>query len=124
MCIRDSPDWIPVEAVDAFMTCELERGRRRATKWAYDRFRKRDVVRVRATKPRPWFDSRNIIRRFDGRRAAVLEVLGKGPTTCEQIAASIGSSKRTVYREIQALRDKGVTIYSASSRGYFIGAAQ
>lgn len=120
----DVPDWIPVEAVDAFMTCELERGRRRATKWAYDRFRKRDVVRVRTTKPRPWFDSRNIIRRFDGRRAAVLEVLGKGPTTCEQIAASIGSSKRTVYREIQALRDKGVTIYSASSRGYFIGAAQ
>ena len=58
----DVPDWIPVEAVDAFMTCELERGRRRAMKWAYDRFRKRDVVRVRTTKPRPWFDSRNIIR--------------------------------------------------------------
>ena len=71
---------------------------------------------------RPWFDSRNIVKRFEARRTAVLQALHGGPSTCEHIAAAIGSHKRTVYREIQALRDKGAPIRSTPGRGYVLEA--
>jgi len=73
-----------------------------------------------APRVRPWFESGTLADRFARRRQAVLDALRGGPGTCEQIATRVGSHKRTVYREIQALRDKGVPIKSAPGFGYLL----
>ena len=50
--------------------------------------------------------------------AIVLELQGKGRQRAEDLAATFETSKRTIYRDIQALGEAGVPLISVPGRGY------
>ena len=50
--------------------------------------------------------------------AIVLELQGKGKQRAEDLAETFETSKRTIYRDIQALGEAGVPLVSIPGRGY------
>lgn len=50
--------------------------------------------------------------------AIVLELQGKGRQRAEDLAATFETSKRTIYRDIQALGEAGVPLVAVPGRGY------
>lgn len=58
------------------------------------------------------------MNRTDRLLAIVLELQGKGRQRAEDLAATFETSKRTIYRDIQALSESGVPIVSTPGRGY------
>src|SRR5436305_6460115 len=58
------------------------------------------------------------MNRTDRLLAIVLELQGKGRQRAEDLAATFETSKRTIYREIQALGEAGVPLISIPGRGY------
>ncbi len=50
--------------------------------------------------------------------AIVLELQGKGRQRAEDLAATFETSKRTIYRDIQALCEAGVPLISTPGQGY------
>lgn len=58
------------------------------------------------------------MNRTDRLLAIVLELQGKGHLRAEDLAAIFETSKRTVYRDMQALGQAGVPIVSIPGRGY------
>lgn len=62
-----------------------------------------------------WFHNKmNVRLRQD---AIVRSLRRQGTTTVAQLAQDVGASKRTILRDISALRDDGVVIYSEPGRG-------
>src|SRR3989440_9207607 len=60
------------------------------------------------------------MNRTDRLLAIVLELQGKGKQRAEDLAATFEVSKRTVYRDIQALSEAGVPIAAAPGQGYML----
>ena len=58
------------------------------------------------------------MNRTDRLLAIVLELQGKGRQRAEDLAATFETSKRTIYRDIQALGEAGVPLVSIPGRGY------
>ncbi|MEP7286406.1 MAG: YafY family protein [Chloroflexota bacterium] len=58
------------------------------------------------------------MNRTDRLLAIVLELQGKGKQRAEDLAATFETSKRTIYRDIQALAEAGVPIVSVPGLGY------
>jgi predicted DNA-binding transcriptional regulator YafY len=58
------------------------------------------------------------MNRTDRLLAIVLELQGKGRQRAEDLAATFETSKRTIYRDIQALCEAGVPLMSTPGRGY------
>jgi len=58
------------------------------------------------------------MNRTDRLLAIVLELQGKGRQRAEDLAATFETSKRTIYRDIQALGEAGVPLVSVPGRGY------
>lgn len=58
------------------------------------------------------------MNRTDRLLAIVLELQGKGWQRAEDLARTFETSKRTIYRDIQALGEAGVPLLSAPGRGY------
>ncbi|MFL5694281.1 MAG: helix-turn-helix transcriptional regulator, partial [Ktedonobacteraceae bacterium] len=58
------------------------------------------------------------MNRTDRLLAIVLELQGKGRQRAEDLAATFETSKRTIYRDIQALGEAGVPLISIPGRGY------
>src|SRR5205823_13568450 len=58
------------------------------------------------------------MNRTDRLLAIVLELQGKGRQRAEDLAATFETSKRTIYRDIQALSEAGVPLISVPGRGY------
>ena len=58
------------------------------------------------------------MNRTDRLLAIVLELQGKGRQRAEDLAATFEMSKRTIYRDLQALGQAGVPIVSIPGRGY------
>ncbi len=58
------------------------------------------------------------MNRTDRLLAIVLELQGKGRQRAEDLAATFETSKRTIYRDIQALGQAGVPLMSTPGRGY------
>src|SRR5437660_10811080 len=58
------------------------------------------------------------MNRTDRLLAIVLELQGKGRQRAEDLAATFEISKRTIYRDIQALGEAGVPLISMPGRGY------
>src|SRR5581483_4511426 len=58
------------------------------------------------------------MNRTDGLLAIVLELQGRGRQRAEDLAATFETSKRTIYRDIQALGESGVPIVSVPGQGY------
>ncbi len=58
------------------------------------------------------------MNRTDRLLAIVLELQGKGKQRAEDLAATFETSKRTIYRDIQALGEAGVPLVSIPGRGY------
>ncbi|MBF6591987.1 MAG: YafY family transcriptional regulator, partial [Ktedonobacterales bacterium] len=58
------------------------------------------------------------MNRTDRLLAIVLELQGKGRQRAEDLAATFETSKRTIYRDIQALGQAGVPLISMPGRGY------
>jgi len=58
------------------------------------------------------------VNRTDRLLAIVLELQGKGRQRAEDLAATFETSKRTIYRDLQALGQAGVPIVSIPGRGY------
>ncbi|HUY76725.1 MAG TPA: YafY family protein [Ktedonobacterales bacterium] len=58
------------------------------------------------------------MNRTDRLLAIVLELQGKGRQRAEDLAATFETSKRTIYRDLQALGQAGVPIVSIPGRGY------
>jgi predicted DNA-binding transcriptional regulator YafY len=58
------------------------------------------------------------MNRTDRLLAIVLELQGKGRQRAEDLAATFETSKRTIYRDIQALGEAGVPLISVPGRGY------
>jgi predicted DNA-binding transcriptional regulator YafY len=58
------------------------------------------------------------MNRTDRLLAIVLELQGRGRARAEDLAATFETSKRTIYRDIQALGQAGVPIVSIPGRGY------
>jgi predicted DNA-binding transcriptional regulator YafY len=56
--------------------------------------------------------------RTDRLLAIVLELQGRGRRRAEDLAATFETSKRTIYRDIQALCEAGVPLVSTPGRGY------
>src|SRR5437667_11404918 len=50
--------------------------------------------------------------------AIVLELQGKGKQRAEDLARTFETSKRTIYRDIEALCEAGVPLISIPGRGY------
>ena len=60
------------------------------------------------------------MNRTDRLMAIVLELQARDRITAEQLADIFAISKRTVYRDIQALNESGVPIVSAPGLGYWL----
>ena len=58
------------------------------------------------------------MNRMDRLLAIVLELQGKGWQRAEDLARTFERSKRTIYRDVQALDESGVPIVSLPGRGY------
>lgn len=58
------------------------------------------------------------MNRTDRLLAIVLELQGKGKQRAEDLAGTFETSKRTIYRDIQALGEAGVPLVSIPGRGY------
>ena len=58
------------------------------------------------------------MNRTDRLLAIVLELQGKGHQRAEDLAETFETSKRTIYRDIQALGQAGVPLISTPGRGY------
>jgi predicted DNA-binding transcriptional regulator YafY len=58
------------------------------------------------------------MNRTDRLLAIVLELQGRGSQRAEDLAATFETSKRTIYRDIQALCEAGVPVISTPGRGY------
>lgn len=58
------------------------------------------------------------MNRTDRLLAIVLELQGKGKRRAEDLAEVFETSKRTIYRDIQALCEAGVPLVSTPGRGY------
>ena len=58
------------------------------------------------------------MNRTDRLLAIVLELQGKGWQRAEDLAGTFETSKRTIYRDIQALGEAGVPLISTPGRGY------
>ena len=58
------------------------------------------------------------MNRTDRLLAIVLELQGKGRQRAEDLAETFETSKRTIYRDIQALGQAGVPLVSIPGRGY------
>jgi predicted DNA-binding transcriptional regulator YafY len=58
------------------------------------------------------------MNRTDRLLAIVLELQGKGRQRAEDLANTFETSKRTIYRDIQALGEAGVPLISVPGRGY------
>src|SRR5215510_9314181 len=58
------------------------------------------------------------MNRTDRLLAIVLELQARGSRRAEDLAATFETSKRTIYRDIQALCEAGVPIVSTPGRGY------
>ncbi len=58
------------------------------------------------------------MNRTDRLLAIVLELQGKGRQRAEDLAETFETSKRTIYRDIQALGQAGVPLVSVPGRGY------
>ncbi len=58
------------------------------------------------------------MNRTDRLLAIVLELQGRGKRRAEDLAETFETSKRTIYRDIQALCETGVPIVSIPGRGY------
>jgi len=58
------------------------------------------------------------MNRTDRLLAIVLELQGKGRQRAEDLAATFETSKRTIYRDIQALGEAGVPLVSVPGQGY------
>jgi len=58
------------------------------------------------------------MNRTDRLLAIVLELQGKGRRRAEDLAATFETSKRTIYRDIQALGQAGVPLISTPGHGY------
>lgn len=58
------------------------------------------------------------MNRTDRLLAIVLELQGKGWQRAEDLARTFECSKRTIYRDLQALGESGVPILSQTGRGY------
>ena len=58
------------------------------------------------------------MNRTDRLLAIVLELQGKGRQRAEDLAETFETSKRTIYRDIQALGQAGVPLISVPGRGY------
>ena len=58
------------------------------------------------------------MNRTDRLLAIVLELQGKGRQRAEDLAATFETSKRTIYRDIEALCEAGVPVVAVPGRGY------
>jgi predicted DNA-binding transcriptional regulator YafY len=58
------------------------------------------------------------MNRTDRLLAIVIELQGKGTQRAEDLAATFEVSKRTIYRDIQAVSEAGVPIIASPGRGY------
>src|SRR5579859_2331703 len=58
------------------------------------------------------------MNRTDRLLAVVLELQGKGWQRAEDLAATFECSRRTIYRDLQALGQAGVPLVSVPGRGY------
>jgi predicted DNA-binding transcriptional regulator YafY len=58
------------------------------------------------------------MNRTDRLLAIVLELQGRGRQRAEDLAATFETSKRTIYRDIQALCESGVPVISVPGQGY------
>ena len=58
------------------------------------------------------------MNRTDRLLAIILELQGKGRQRAEDLAETFETSKRTIYRDVQALGEAGVPIVSIPGRGY------
>ena len=58
------------------------------------------------------------MNRTDRLLAIVLELQGKGRQRAEDLAATFETSKRTIYRDIEALCEAGVPLVATPGRGY------
>src|SRR5215470_12754771 len=58
------------------------------------------------------------MNKTDRMLAIVLELQGKGKQRAEDLAATFETSKRTIYRDIQALGQAGVPLVSTPGQGY------
>ncbi|HEV8193251.1 MAG TPA: YafY family protein [Ktedonobacterales bacterium] len=58
------------------------------------------------------------MNRTDRLLAIILELQGRGKRRAEDLAETFETSKRTIYRDIQALCETGVPIVSIPGRGY------
>src|ERR1700680_4187244 len=58
------------------------------------------------------------MNRTDRLLAIVLELQGKGKQRAEDLAATFETSKRTIYRDMQALGQAGVPVFSLPGHGY------
>ncbi len=60
----------------------------------------------------------NFMNKTDRLLAIVLELQGKGKQRAEDLAKTFETSKRTIYRDIEALCQAGVPLLSIPGRGY------
>jgi len=58
------------------------------------------------------------MNRTDRLLAILLELQGKGQLRAEDLAATFETSKRTIYRDVQALSEAGVPVISVPGQGY------
>src|SRR5919108_2232782 len=58
------------------------------------------------------------MNRTDRLLAIILELQGKGRQRAEDLAETFETSKRTIYRDVQALGEAGVPIVSIPGQGY------
>ncbi len=60
------------------------------------------------------------MNRTDRLLALLLELQGRDRVTAEELAATFEVTKRTIYRDIQALGESGVPVVSAPGQGYWL----
>lgn len=58
------------------------------------------------------------------RRRAIARFLKQGVTTAGVISARYGVSERTVYRDVEALRETGLRILGEAGYGYMLRSTQ
>lgn len=85
------------------------------------------MVRRTRLKRRGWFRGRRVLycppmNRTDRLLAIVLELQAHGARRAEDLAASFEVSKRTIYRDVQALCEAGVPVVAEPGRGYSLPA--